>query len=111
MKRTLTATSLAIALAGPQTSATANAQSVTIKYAYSCATWAEVRRKGFSIESMPAQGWLVGLMNGLALESGYDVWRNLQEKQVFMWMDLHCARNPLDSLVDATYKLLEERLD
>jgi hypothetical protein len=111
MKRTLTVTSLALILTSALTAQKAVAEeSVWIEYGFTCASWAEARG---SSNPLQVQAYLVGLIDGLALGSMKDFWKTgagLEDTQVFFWMDQHCANNPLDALVPATYTLMEERL-
>ena len=87
-----------------------SARGITVKYDYDCSHW--VGARGGSYMSEPIQNFLVGLLDGLALGTGNDIWGSkggLQDTQVFFWMDRHCANNPLNSLIPATYELMTER--
>ena len=49
-----------------------SARGITVKYDYDCSHWAGAR--GGSYMSEPIQNFLVGLLDGLALGTGNDIW-------------------------------------
>ena len=82
------------------------AQTITVDINYSCASWAEIRNDGSP--SYILEFWLSGLMTGLSLGSGNDLWGSLNRKQVVFWMDRYCDNNPLaETTIGATTLMLE----
>ena len=111
MKRTLKAASLAITLTFAMIGTQAGAQGVRVEYSYSCAQWSAAETEYYT--KGLAEGWLVGMINGLGLASDSDFWRTaggLEPEQVFFWMDRYCDKNPLGYAVSGIYELMEERL-
>lgn len=56
---------------------------------------------------------MVGALNGIAVATKKDFWHvgmPVEPKQVFFWMDRHCAENPLDILMTGIFSLVSERL-
>ena len=105
MKRTLLAlaiTSLSLITTPLKT----EAQSITVDVSYSCAAWAEIRNNGSP--NYISEFWLSGLMTGLSLGSGNDLWGSLKRDQVVFWMDRYCDNNPLsDTTIGAAALMLE----
>ena len=111
MKRTLTASILAMAMTSTMIGTQAKAQGVMVEYNYSCADWSNAQSEDFTMGV--AKGWLVGMINGLGLGSNNDFWSTgsgLEPKQMFFWMDQYCDRNPLEYALSGIYKVMQERL-
>lgn len=106
MKQTLLAlaiTSLSLSM----TPLKAEAQNITVEASYTCAGWAEIRNDG-SLSYIP-ELWLSGLMTGLSMGSGNDLWGSLKRDQVVFWMDRYCDNNPLSNTVIGAAALMLER--
>jgi len=117
MKRTLTATTLAMTMTSTMIGTQAKAEGVIVKYNYSCADWSNANTNEPSLSEAyrrgVARGWLVGMINGLALASDNDFWftgSGLEPEQVFYWMDQYCNSDPLGGVVQGIYTLMDERL-
>lgn len=107
MKRTLIAAGLALAF----TATTARAQEIFIVDAYTCANWADVRSDD-TYSQGEVRSWIVGMVNGLSLASGNDLWRSgsgLKPEQVFFWTDVYCDDNPLGYVTIGIIRLMKER--
>jgi len=88
---------------------TARAQAVMVRGVTPCSFWASSRAAGSALVLEANQQ---GLINGLALVSRKDFWMvpyPIEPEQVFYWMDQYCANNPLNSIVQGSYALFEER--
>lgn len=85
----------------------AEAQNITVEASYTCAGWAEIRNDG-SLSYIP-ELWLSGLMTGLSMGSGNDLWGSLKRDQVVFWMDRYCDNNPLSNTVIGAAALMLER--
>ena len=106
MKQTLIAlaiTSMSLSVTPLKT----EAQTITVDINYSCASWAEIRNNGSP--SYILEFWLSGLMTGLSLGSGNDLWGSLNRKQVVFWMDRYCDNNPLSETTLGAATLMLER--
>ena len=82
---------------------------LTIRGALDCGTWLEARRAGL----VRAEGWLVGVLNGVTIGSGIEFWQAgdgmITNDQLFYWMDKYCRENPLNDVMDGVGKLFNER--
>jgi len=107
MKLTLKATTLAMAMTSTMIGTQAKAQGITVHFAYSCADWAQIRNDGSP--TYVSEFWLSGVMTGLALGSGNDLWGSLKQEQVMFWMDRYCDNNPLGQTVIGAAELMTER--
>ena len=86
MKRTLTASILAMAMTSTMIGTQAKAQGVMVEYNYSCADWSNAQSEDFTMGV--AKGWLVGMINGLGLGSNNDFWSTgsgLEPEQAIFW--------------------------
>ena len=111
MKQALTAATLAMAMTSTMIGTQARAEGIIVKYNYSCADWSNAKSEAYTVGV--ARGWLVGMINGLALGSDNDFWSTgsgLEPDQIFYWTDQYCNSNPLGSVVPGIYKLMAERL-
>lgn len=109
MKKLLVLGVITACLLGPQ----ANAQNITLRYAHSCAEWANARSGGYDFSRGLAEGWLVGLLDGFAVTVRRDIWSTgagLEPDQVFYWMDRYCEKNPLGITPSGAVELMTERL-
>lgn len=88
------------------------AEGIYIAGVVDCGSWIKARTTNVS---EIFEGYLVGMMNGLALGSGVEFWfasgAQLKEEQVYLWMDKYCRENPLSSLVPGTVKLMNENTE
>lgn len=85
------------------------AENVQIEVAWSCADWVEAKNNG----QIYIQQYLIGTLNGAAVAVAKDVWGlppRIGPKEAFFWMDVHCQSNPLDTVVQGAFALLQERL-
>jgi hypothetical protein len=75
-----------------------------------CGTWHRSRSER---TSQILEGYVQGLMNGLALGSGVEFWRaqsnSVNIDQVSLWIDKYCTDNPLSDVVAASVTLMNER--
>jgi hypothetical protein len=76
----------------------------------SCGTWTNDRRAG-NERSADVENWLAGLITGYnhygpdpagGTASGIDI------QGIYAWVDQYCAANPLDNLVTAGFRLVDE---
>lgn len=74
-----------------------------------CGKWVEGRSTS---SAQILEGYVIGMMNGLALGSGVEFWfasgSKLEAAQVHLWMDKYCRENPLSSVVTGTVALMNE---
>jgi hypothetical protein len=86
-------------------------KSITVKGVLDCGTWNRARTNIRS--SNVLEGFLQGLMNGLAMGSGTEFWNargnGIKEEQVFLWMDTFCGQNPLSSVIEGAITLMNEQ--
>jgi hypothetical protein len=101
--------SLVIFIAASATTPAA-AKNIMTDGTLTCATWATSRS---SKRADILEGYLIGLMNGLALGSGTDFWdadgQMLERAQVLYWMDVYCQGHPLSDVTVGAITLMNER--
>lgn len=89
---------------------TAAAQGVLIDGKLDCGDWVEARN---SQRSQIYEGVLVGLLNGMALGSGVEIWEGrgirMSRTQAFLWMDNYCRTNPLNVVTAGAVALANEK--
>jgi hypothetical protein len=75
---------------------------------YDCGTWAMDRETG-----RPTTWYLSGLLDGLALGMGVEIWgtgsSKITPEQAALWMDKYCRENPLSGVIRGAYVLKDER--
>lgn len=75
-----------------------------------CGDWVEARN---AQRSQIYEGVLVGLLNGMALGSGVEIWEGrgirMSRTQAFLWMDNYCRTNPLDIVTAGAVALANEK--
>lgn len=74
-----------------------------------CGIWVKARTEG---QSAILEGYVLGLMNGLALASQIEFWQAtgvpVGREQVFLWMDNYCRANPLSRTAVGAVALMIE---
>lgn len=80
------------------------AEAVTTFGNRSCGTWVK-DREAKSVNEMTAEFWLVGYLSGLAMLSNKDFLANTDTTSIYLWMDNYCKTNPLETIIDAGFKL------
>jgi hypothetical protein len=76
-----------------------------------CGQWVQSRTNN---EAVVLQGYVIGLINGLALGHQVEFWTAegrpaLSQDAVFLWMDGFCRGHPLDDVVHGAVTLYRER--
>ena len=75
-----------------------------------CGLWLDARRGNNAIS---LEHYLVGLINGLALGRGIEIWYakgiEVNERQLHYWMDSYCARNPMRGVLEGAVEFTKER--
>lgn len=82
---------------------------IAIKGGVECYDWAKARSTGGSIA---LEHYVQGFLNGYALGSGVDLWRQPSEMQpdaIFNVLDVHCSNNLFKPVVTAIYDVLRQR--
>ena len=98
---------LALCVTSAATQRAVAVELIWIAEAWSCADWASRAKGAASIEHH-----LVGLINGMALASGLDLWKlptEIEKDQLFYWMDQYCASNPLNFVWQGSEGFASER--
>ena len=102
---------LTVSLAVMLSFGAAQAQGVQIwvKGNSNCAQWASARQAKLSVA---LEHYVMGLISGIALGKARDVWlypNKIEPEQVYYFMDVYCANNPLQDVIDGTYALFDDR--
>lgn len=74
----------------------------------SCATWTSLRRTGRGQE---LTYWVLGFVSGYnrwAPNSGGNIGGSADAEALLAWVDRYCESNPLDTYVQAAFRLIEE---
>src|SRR5262245_29304763 len=94
MRMIIASAALAFAISG------ASAQ-VNVVGEVDCGKWIKARTEKASIV---LEGFIQGLLNGMALGSGIEFWDAggvpISPHQVFLWMDNYCRTKPLSDAYD-----------
>ena len=83
-------------------------QNVWVQSNIDCGLWV----KGRSADSSILEGYVLGFLNGMSLESGFNFWKipySITDEQSFLWLDKYCKENPLNSTVTGMKKLFDKR--
>lgn len=90
------------------TSLVADAQ-ITIVGTMDCGSWVSSRKANNQL----MQEWLLGLFNGLAFGANMELWdangQTITHQQMYLWMDNYCTKNPLNSVIQGSVELMNER--
>ena len=90
------------------TSLVADAQ-VTIVGTIDCGSWVSSRKSNNQL----MQEWLLGFINGISLGANMELWdangQTITHQQMYLWMDNYCTKNPLNSVVQGSVELMNER--
>jgi len=87
------------------------AEDWTIFGTHSCGTWAS-ERKTEGLGDLVVSSWLTAYLSGLNVgRESVDALLNVDAESLYLWMDIHCAHNPLDTLDAAAVRLFEELLE
>jgi hypothetical protein len=74
-----------------------------------CGTWLESRK---SNTSKILEEHMVGMINGMSLGSGVEIWgrpgSKVSRDQFLFWMDNYCQKNPLSSTVAGAIDFADE---
>lgn len=108
MKTFLLVVAIALALNAGESFAKLD-ESITVVGRKSCGFWAKSRADEDQFSKTVLQNWVMGYLSGVAMTKGSDFLRDLDGDSVFLWYDQYCQANPLDTLVDASEKLVKER--
>lgn len=75
-----------------------------------CGQWVTGRAER---QSVVLEGFVIGLLNGLALGHAIEFWRAdrrpVSREAVYLWLDGYCRNHPLDSIVTGAMDLYSER--
>jgi hypothetical protein len=76
----------------------------------SCGEWRQFRSTGDKPNSYQAQAWIDGYLSGSnASGDGPDfIAPKPTDVAYYAWIDNYCAQNPLNSLLEATFRLKKE---
>lgn len=87
-----------------------SAEGIRIEGTVDCGNWHESRSNRSAVV---LEGYLLGLINGLAVGAKTDFWRyagnTLSREQVYLWMDNYCRSSPLSTVLTGAVALMEER--
>ena len=84
---------------------------VTIQGSRDCGAWLEVREE-HPLSAGLYEFWLVGLLDGVSLNSGIEFWEagdGVTPNQVYYWTDKYCRENPLNDVMDGARLLFHEK--
>ena len=76
-----------------------------------CGTWISARKNNTSSHY---EHYLLGLLNGLALGRGVEVWQRKNTSttvttvQFYYWMDAYCQKNPLEGVMPGSLAFANE---
>jgi hypothetical protein len=91
---------------------TSNAQEsgVWVEFNVDCGQWLSARKVNSPSTFGP---FLIGVVNGLALGRGIDIWRvgglQVSSEQLFYWMDAYCEKAPLSYVIQGAFAFADER--
>ncbi len=87
----------------------ANAQNIPVQGSVDCGMWLDARDKKIALA---LENFSVGLVNGLALGTGVDIWGGkgyiVSQSQLHYWMDQYCKKNPVSGILQGTYAFADE---
>lgn len=91
--------------------ASINASAVEIRGAPSCKSWLHDNTDKFSSSpsNIHSKGWLAGYLSGLAVTTGKDYLKGLDNEFIFDWVSNYCSANPSQDLSQAG-QVLAKRL-
>jgi hypothetical protein len=82
---------------------------ITIVGTADCGSWVSSRKANNQL----MQEWLLGLFNGLAFGANMELWdangQTITHQQMYLWMDNYCTKNPLNSVLQGSVELMNER--
>ena len=85
-----------------------NANAVLTTGVVGCGKWiAASERKASDRFLLFYQGWVLGFLNGSAVQTNKDILKNTDNESLYLWIDNYCRANPLKSLVDGSDDLFE----
>ena len=82
---------------------------IWVKGSVNCALWASAREAKTSGQ---LEHYVLGFINGVALSYLREIWiypNKIEPEQVYYFIDVYCANNPLQNVVDGTYALFDDR--
>jgi hypothetical protein len=86
-----------------------NAQHIPVQGSVDCGMWLDARDKKVALA---LENFSVGLVNGLALGTGVDIWGGkgyiVNQSQLHYWMDQYCKKNPVSGVLQGTYAFADE---
>jgi hypothetical protein len=89
----------------------ADAEPTYVRYMgeVSCGTWLQTKGQlpGLPARAIPLN-LILGILDGYGLANGVSYLDNIDPASVAVWMDNYCTSNPLSSVVDGSFKLIEE---
>lgn len=96
-----------ICLSGLLPQGAAYAHGVWVIQSVDCGRWLTEREAGTSVL---IEGAEIGLIDGLALGTGADIWASgIKPEQVFFFTDNHCRERPLDHMISAVFALFKHQ--
>lgn len=91
-----------------------SAQGVTIKGDLDCGQWLEARADR-DVEPTALRNYVQGLVNGLALGRGIEIWKHhgqdTSPEQLFFYLDKYCQDNPLNEVVSGVFAFADKKTD
>jgi hypothetical protein len=108
-KKTLRAAILALILiSGTQVAA----KNLIVQRSADCGMWLDAR-KSQNKSPVALEHFANGLVNGISLGSGIEIWNAQGKKttpaQLYYWIDAYCTRKPLDDVYEAVFEFVDER--
>ncbi len=79
---------------------TCKANAVELSGVRSCEQWLQ-QRKASAMASYVTENWILGFLSGIATESHRDFLKDIDNEQIYLWIDNYCLNNPLKNLGDA----------
>lgn len=102
-------TSLAIGLALTTATPAVSAQNAPIQFRWmgsmTCGAWRAAPQDHELLPKASLLNWVLGVIAGRSAMRGDDVLRDVEIDSIAAWLDDYCASSPLDTLVQATFKL------
>lgn len=109
MQRHLTTLAICLALATPASAASPQ-DGFQARYMgdMTCGGWRSTPASYTDARKAALLNWVLGFLSGRTAERGDDILNFVEISSIAAWLDDYCARQPLESLIKATFDLEKE---
>lgn len=110
MRRHLTGLAIGLALTAGAPPALAQDAPMQFRWlgSMTCGAWRAGPRDHELYPKSLMVNWVLGVIAGRSAMRGDDVLRDVEIESIAAWLDDYCAASPLDTLVQATFKLEQD---